>query len=78
MCPFISQTACNSSSAVGAELKGCMSDNDCEHSMKCCSAGGDCTVCADPLLKEDLNKANRGKTIFQLDLLIHSFNLCAC
>lgn len=62
MCPFISPKVCNSSSTDGSYYKGCTSDQDCEHSMKCCSAGGDCTICADPLFKEDLRKANKMKT----------------
>ncbi|ODM92548.1 BPTI/Kunitz domain-containing protein [Orchesella cincta] len=65
MCPFIAASVCNSSSTSGVAYKGCTSDDGCEHSMKCCSAGGDCTVCADPLLKQDLQKGTKMMTMCQ-------------
>lgn len=52
MCPFLSPSLCNST-LLGANSRQCTSDEECEHTMKCCAAG-DCTICADPLLKQDL------------------------
>ncbi|OXA42656.1 Nidogen-2 [Folsomia candida] len=61
MCPFLAPTLCSGSTTSTAnnslELvqshKKCGSDSDCNTSMKCCAAG-DCTVCADPLLHQDI------------------------
>lgn len=77
MCPFLAPTLCSGSTTSTAnnslELvqshKKCGSDSDCNTSMKCCAAG-DCTVCADPLLHQDIphTKSNTPSSEFFLSL----------